>query len=242
MTAPLPESHNLQEPDVARRCASDPWKGWDHFRPAAAQSSSVSRSSADGPSGEWSGTTHGVQRGGDRLHPGVPCAPWAWVPASACSMWGRGSGHALQAAAELLGSTGLAVGVDAAATMATAARARIAGDPNARVCLADAQQLPFADGRFDGCRAERVPQHLTDPAGALAEMARLTRRGGLVLVGDTDPGGCCTRPTARSPTRCWRPPPAAPATRGSGGNWSACSVRRPVIWAARRGDRSATIP
>jgi SAM-dependent methyltransferase len=102
---------------------------------------------------------------------------------------GCGSGHALQAAAELVGSTGLAVGVDAAATMATAAQARVAGHPHARVCLADAQHLPFADGVFDGCRAERVLQHLPDPAAALAEMARVTRPGGLVLVGDTDWGG-----------------------------------------------------
>src|SRR5919108_4005336 len=77
---------------------------------------------------------------------------------------GCGSGHALQAAAELAGSTGLAVGVDVAATMATAAQARVAGHPHARVCLADAQHLPFADGVFDGCRAERVLQHLPDPA------------------------------------------------------------------------------
>jgi ubiquinone/menaquinone biosynthesis C-methylase UbiE len=102
---------------------------------------------------------------------------------------GCGSGHALQAAAELVGSSGLVVGIDAAATMATAAQARLAGHPTARVCLADAQHLPFANGVFDGCRAERVLQHLPDPAGALAEMARVTRPGGLVLVGDTDWGG-----------------------------------------------------
>lgn len=102
---------------------------------------------------------------------------------------GCGSGHALQAAAELVGSTGLAVGVDAAATMATAAQARVASHPHARVCLADAQHLPFADGVFDGCRAERVLQHVPDPAAALAEMTRVTRAGGLVVVGDTDWGG-----------------------------------------------------
>jgi ubiquinone/menaquinone biosynthesis C-methylase UbiE len=102
---------------------------------------------------------------------------------------GCGGGHALQAAAELVGPTGLAVGVDVAATMAEAARARTAGHAHVTVCLADAQHLPFADGVFDGCRAERVLQHLPDPAEALAEMARVTRPGGLVLVGDTDWGG-----------------------------------------------------
>ena len=38
--------------------------------------------------------------------------------------------------------------------------------------------LPFADGAFDGVRADRVPQHLTHPGGALAEMVRVTEPGG----------------------------------------------------------------
>jgi ubiquinone/menaquinone biosynthesis C-methylase UbiE len=102
---------------------------------------------------------------------------------------GCGGGHALQAAAELVGATGLVMGIDASATMAAASQARVAGRGRVRVLVADAQRLPFADGVFDGCRAERVLQHLPDPAEALAEMVRVTRPGGLVLVGDTDWGG-----------------------------------------------------
>jgi SAM-dependent methyltransferase len=129
---------------------------------------------------------------------------------------GCGSGHALQAAAELVGSSGLVVGITAAATMATAAQARLAGHPTARVCLADAQHLPFANGVFDGCRAARVLQHLPDPAGALAEMARVTRPGGLVLV-----PGPCAHDRGRARHRQRRPdrragPRLAPGPTASG--------------------------
>jgi ubiquinone/menaquinone biosynthesis C-methylase UbiE len=107
---------------------------------------------------------------------------------------GCGGGHVLQAAAELGGPAGLVVHIDADATMTAASQARVADRLSVSVCLADAQRLPFADGASDGCRAERVLQHLDGPAAALAEMARVTRAGGLVLVGDTDWGGCLLDP------------------------------------------------
>lgn len=102
---------------------------------------------------------------------------------------GCGAGHALLAAAELVGPDGRVVGVDTSATMLAAAQARVRAAGRVRLCLADAQHLPFADGVFDGCRAERVLQHLPDPAAVLAEMARVTRPGGRILAGDTDWGG-----------------------------------------------------
>src|SRR5262245_18311571 len=58
-----------------------------------------------------------------------------------------------------------------------------------RLCahrLADPYALPFDDEAFDACRADRVFHHLVDPAKALAEMARVTRPGGRVVVSDTD--------------------------------------------------------
>lgn len=51
---------------------------------------------------------------------------------------------------------------------------------------ADALDLPFGDGDFDAVRSERLFQHLADPAAALAEMVRVTRPGGRVVLLDTD--------------------------------------------------------
>ena len=50
----------------------------------------------------------------------------------------------------------------------------------------DAQALDFASDSFDVCRAERVFQHLSDPAAALEEMKRVVRPGGWVQVIDAD--------------------------------------------------------
>ncbi|MDL4774103.1 MULTISPECIES: methyltransferase domain-containing protein [Thermomonosporaceae] len=85
--------------------------------------------------------------------------------------------------------SGEAVGVDVNERAIEEARARGTGTGvPASFMTAGAYALPFPDGRFDGVRAERVVQHLADPAGAIAEMARVTRPGGRVLVADPDHG------------------------------------------------------
>jgi SAM-dependent methyltransferase len=54
--------------------------------------------------------------------------------------------------------------------------------------FADATALPFAAGTFDSCRSERLFQHLLVAEAALAEMVRVTKRDGRVVVLDTDWG------------------------------------------------------
>ena len=53
---------------------------------------------------------------------------------------------------------------------------------------AESTSLPFASDSFDACRSERLFQHLIDPGGTLKEMVRVTRRGGWIVVLDTDWG------------------------------------------------------
>jgi SAM-dependent methyltransferase len=78
-------------------------------------------------------------------------------------------------------------GVDASEEKVREARALTLGLPRAvDFRTGDACALPFEDGAFDACRADRVFHHLVDPRRALAEMARVTRRGGRVVVSDTD--------------------------------------------------------
>jgi SAM-dependent methyltransferase len=47
---------------------------------------------------------------------------------------------------------------------------------------ADVLRLPFRDGAFDVVVAAFVVNHLSDPAGGLRELARVTRAGGVVLA------------------------------------------------------------
>ena len=52
----------------------------------------------------------------------------------------------------------------------------------------NAVDLSFDDNSFDSCRSERLFQHLPNPAQALAEMVRVTKPGGKIVVVDTDWG------------------------------------------------------
>ena len=51
-------------------------------------------------------------------------------------------------------------------------------DGHCRFEVMDGENMTFADNTFDGCRAERVFQHIKDQKLALAEMVRVARPGG----------------------------------------------------------------
>ena len=74
------------------------------------------------------------------------------------------------------------VGVDASATMVEEARRRGLRD----ALVGDAHALPFTDASFDGSWSDRTFQHLADPPGALAELARVTKPGGRIVLADPD--------------------------------------------------------
>lgn len=99
---------------------------------------------------------------------------------------GCGAGDDVRALARLVGPTGRVTGIDFREDVIAEARLRGATDTNTTFEVADVYQLPFAAATFDGCRAERVFQHLLDPAAALAELLRVTRPGGRVVAGDAD--------------------------------------------------------
>jgi SAM-dependent methyltransferase len=54
--------------------------------------------------------------------------------------------------------------------------------PDVEVRLAAAEELPFADDRFDAALAQLVVHFMGDPVAGLAEMARVTRGGGAVVA------------------------------------------------------------
>lgn len=97
---------------------------------------------------------------------------------------GCGTGHEL---AQLESDGVQAFGIDFSEAMLRSSRDRLAsqGRP-ARLVAADGQQLPFLDGMFDGCRIERVLQHVSSPAAVLREVRRVLRPGGRVGILEPD--------------------------------------------------------
>lgn len=69
--------------------------------------------------------------------------------------------------------------VDPSAPFVAAVRAR---HPGVTVLEASAEDLPFEDASFDATVAQLVVHFMSDPAGGLAEMRRVTRPGGVVAA------------------------------------------------------------
>lgn len=100
---------------------------------------------------------------------------------------GSGTGSEVLEFAARVGATGEAVGVDPNPAMLAVARERAdEAGVSARFVEGTAYGLPFPDGSFDAVRCERVFQHLDDPVAATAEIARVLRPGGRVLLVDSD--------------------------------------------------------
>src|SRR5580700_3089603 len=94
---------------------------------------------------------------------------------------GTGTGRVLELLASRV-SRGL--GIDASKSMLALARARLsrAGCAQCAVRLGDMYRLPLADASFDLAVLQMVLHHAEDPAGALAETARVLRPGGTAIV------------------------------------------------------------
>ena len=74
---------------------------------------------------------------------------------------------------------GSVAAVDPSESFVAAARAR---SPGVDVRRASAEALPFADRAFDAALAQLVVHFMTDPVAGLCEMARVTRREGVIAA------------------------------------------------------------
>jgi ubiquinone/menaquinone biosynthesis C-methylase UbiE len=100
---------------------------------------------------------------------------------------GCGTGADVIDIARLVGPDGRVVGVDVSEALISEARRRWAvSELPIEFRIGDAQKLEFDDGSFDACRTERMLMHVPDEQQALAEMVRVTRRGGRVVAFDFD--------------------------------------------------------
>jgi SAM-dependent methyltransferase len=77
-------------------------------------------------------------------------------------------------------------GIDIAHRPLAACRDRH-GDRDLFLALAEGERIPFADRSFDAVLCVGGFNFFSDPAQALAEMARVTRRGGRIVVADELP-------------------------------------------------------
>ncbi|MGH3297787.1 MAG: methyltransferase domain-containing protein, partial [Trebonia sp.] len=126
---------------------------------------------------------------------------------------------------------GHVTGIDAAQEIIDQARAAAGGHGNLDFATGDVYALDNPDNSFDVVHAHQVLQHLGDPVGALREMRRVTRPGGLIAVRDADYGGMTWYPELAILDE-WQGLYARVA-RGNGGEPHA--GRRLLAWARQAG-------
>jgi ubiquinone/menaquinone biosynthesis C-methylase UbiE len=100
---------------------------------------------------------------------------------------GCGAGDDARQLAAAVGAQGRVVGIDIDSAMVEEARRRGGGSAvEVEFRQGDVYRIPFDAETFDGVRAERTFLHLDEPARALAEITRVARRGGAIVVLDRD--------------------------------------------------------
>jgi len=91
---------------------------------------------------------------------------------------GCGPGALTAVLADRLGSAAVTA-VDPSESFVAAAKER---HPGTDIRRASAERLPFPEDRFDTALAQLVVHFMDDPVAGLREMARVTRRGGVVAA------------------------------------------------------------
>ena len=101
---------------------------------------------------------------------------------------GTGPGLLAYDMAASVGRDGRVCGIDMSEDMLAMSRKRCAHQPWTEYQRADATNLPYPDNGFDAAVSTQVYEYVADIPAALAELYRVTRPGGRVVVLDTDYG------------------------------------------------------
>jgi SAM-dependent methyltransferase len=101
---------------------------------------------------------------------------------------GCGPGTLTMDLADVVGPTGSVTALERTEEALDLARAEATrrGTGNVDLVVGDVQALALPDDGYDVVHAHQVLQHLGDPVGALREMRRVCRPGGVVAVRDSD--------------------------------------------------------
>jgi arsenite methyltransferase len=101
---------------------------------------------------------------------------------------GVGPGLLAYDMAASVGRDGQVCGIDISEDMLSMSRKRCADQTWTEYQRADATDLPYPDDHFDAAVSTQVYEYVADILAALAELYRVTRPGGRVVVLDTDYG------------------------------------------------------
>lgn len=99
---------------------------------------------------------------------------------------GCGPGYLTRELAAAVGPAGVVHGLDLGVQMVALAERRCAAHANCRIEIGDARALPFPAGAFDALASIQVLEHVDQVEVALAEMARVLRPAGRVVIMATD--------------------------------------------------------
>jgi arsenite methyltransferase len=115
------------------------------------------------------------------VHEALAAAPGERVLDAGC-----GPGFYVAETLERVGAEGSVAGVDASESMLALAAKRCEGHDNVSFHEGDVTALPVADADFDRALSVQVLEYVADIPAALAEMRRVLRPGGRVLIWDVD--------------------------------------------------------
>jgi ubiquinone/menaquinone biosynthesis C-methylase UbiE len=101
---------------------------------------------------------------------------------------GCGPGSITLGLADHMGPEGSVIGVDSSEEAIAEARRGARQSVVPQFEVASVYDLPFPDGSFDVVFGHQILQHLADPVGALVEIGRVLKPGGLVAMRDADFG------------------------------------------------------
>lgn len=101
--------------------------------------------------------------------------------------FGCGAGRSGQMLMPLMPAGSTYTGIDQSAALLAEARRVFADSPyNAEFVEGDVHEVAFGDDSFDVAISQVVLMHIPDPMGAIREMIRVTRHGGMVITCDAN--------------------------------------------------------
>src|SRR3954464_3356769 len=127
---------------------------------------------------------------------------------------GCGPGFYVVDILDILGANGSVTGVDASRAMLAIAGRKAGDRPNVRLLEGEATKLPVDDASVDRAISVQVFEYLSDVDAALAELMRVVRPGGRVVIWDIDWSALSWAPPDPNPmarmVAAWAPPLADP--------------------------------